>query len=123
MKRTGKSLVCVLLAILLALPMGAAFAEGKFTPGEYEGVARGMNGDVKVKVTLSDDKIESVEVLENQETYGIGQGLLETPIEVIPGKIVETQSIGVDMITGATISGAAVLGVIVALARDGFAVQ
>lgn len=78
-----------------------------------------MNDDVKVKVTLKDKKIESIEVVEHSETPGIGGELkdidgnvrqvgLKIPVTDIPKEIVESQSLNVDNITGATASSVAV---------------
>lgn len=105
MKRYLSIWVSIVLILALAAPALAA-------DGVFEGVARGMNGEVKVQVTLAGDRIESVVVTENAETYGIGRGLPQTPIEALPAQIVAAQSIGVDMITGATITSAALLGAV-----------
>ena len=81
-----------------------------FTAGTYTGEATGHNGGpLTVEVTVSDDKIESVEVKDHTETYGIGYGLKETPVEAIPSQIVEGQTLAVDTVTGATITSAAVV--------------
>ena len=92
---------------------------GEAKDGTYEGAVKGMNDDVKVKVTLKDKKIESIEVVEHSETPGIGGELkdidgnvrqvgLKIPVTDIPKEIVESQSLNVDNITGATASSVAV---------------
>ena len=83
-----------------------------YTAGTYTAEATGHNGTVSVEVTVSEDKIESVNVTNHTETYGIGYGLKETPIEAIPTQIVENQSLAVDTITGATITSAAVVSAV-----------
>ncbi len=88
----------------------AAFAEALeveslYTPGTYTATAQGLKGDVVVEVTFSEDAIESVEVVENQETQGIGSNA----VDQLPGKIVETQSLGVDAVAGATVTSTAIL--------------
>lgn len=84
-----------------------------FTAGTYTGEATGHNGGpLTVEVTVSDDKIESVEVKDHTETYGIGYGLKETPVEAIPSQIVEGQTLAVDTVTGATITSAAVVSAV-----------
>ncbi len=85
---------------------------GTYTAGTYTAEATGHNGTVSVEVTVSEDKIESVNVTNHTETYGIGYGLKETPIEAIPTQIVENQSLAVDTITGATITSAAVVSAV-----------
>ena len=84
-----------------------------FTAGTYTGEATGHNGGpLTVEVTVSDDKIENVEVKDHTETYGIGYGLKETPVEAIPSQIVEGQTLAVDTVTGATITSAAVVSAV-----------
>ena len=84
-----------------------------FTAGTYTGEATGHNGGpLTVEVTVSEDKIESVEVKDHTETYGIGYGLKETPVEAIPSQIVEGQTLSVDTVTGATITSAAVVSAV-----------
>ena len=72
-----------------------------FTAGEYEGIGQGKIGDIKVRLTLSDSAIESVEVLENSETADIVGDLFET----MPAAMAATQSVyDVDDVSGATVS-------------------
>lgn len=78
---------------------GAASAL-EFTPGTYEGTADGRIGTITVDVVLTEDAIESVTVKEHQETDGIS----DLPMQQIPADIVKYQSLGVDTITGATIT-------------------
>lgn len=81
----------------------------EFTEGTYTGVAKGYKGDVKVSVTVDSDSIKSVEVVEQGETFGIGQGMDTSPVESLPGKIVALQGLGVDTVTGATVTSNAVI--------------
>lgn len=80
-----------------------------FTAGTYTASARGMKGDVTVEVTVDQSTITEVKVTEQTETYGLGYGLETSPIEVIPEKIVATQSLNIDNITGATITTNAII--------------
>ena len=69
--------------------------------GSFEGSAAGRNGDIKVSVTVdADGTISAIEVLESEETAGIG----DTAMEQLIKDIVENQSIAVDSISGATIT-------------------
>lgn len=81
---------------------------GTYTAGTYTATARGMNGDVAVEVTFDADSITDIVVTEQSETYGLGQGLSTCPVEVLPGRMVEAQSVNVDSVTGATITSAAI---------------
>lgn len=78
---------------------------GAYTAGTYTGTAKGRNGDITVEVTVIGDEITSVVVKEHQETEGIA----DPAIERIPQRIVEGQSLGIDAIAGATITGDAIL--------------
>ena len=76
-----------------------------FKAGTYTGVGTGMGGQVKVAVTFSANAITAVTVGENNETPGIG-----TPaIEQLPGRIVEGQSLALDVVSGATLTSNAIL--------------
>ena len=88
-----------------AAMMSAAVFGASYTPGTYEASAAGRNGDVKVEVTFTEDAIESVSVAEHAETDGIGT----TAVETLPGAIVDNQSLGVDVVAGATITSEAIL--------------
>ena len=116
-----------MLALLLSAAMAASFTSfpmaeesGKtpMTPGTYEASVQGQNDAVTVAVTVTEDAIESVEIVSHQETPGIGAPLTEegyeglTPIAVLPERIVEAQSIGVDGISGATFTSAAIKGAV-----------
>lgn len=78
---------------------------GAYNPGTYTASATGIGGDVVVEVVCSEDAIESVTVTEHQETEGIGTNA----IDQIPGKIVDTQSLNIDAVSGATVTSTAIL--------------
>lgn len=112
-----KYIALSLSAIMLLSAAGCskpAEAAGKFKAGTYNGSAKGFGGDLKVEVTLSADKIETVKVTENAETDGIGSKAIET----LPGKIVETQSIEVDGVSGATVSSKAIIEAVTAALKS-----
>lgn len=79
-------------------------AVNAFTPGTYTATAQGMRGPIKVEVTFSADKLESINVLEHEETIRIG----EMAVKLLPDEIVNNQSLQVDDISSATISSAAI---------------
>lgn len=72
---------------------------------EYTGSAMGRNGDVNVSVVYEDGRIVSVTVGENRETPGVG----DIAVAEMPGKIVEAQSLTVDVVSGATLTSTAIL--------------
>lgn len=69
----------------------------------YTSQAQGMNGKITVKVTVADGKITDIDYSDNMETAGVGKYALE----VVAGRILDKQSVGVDGVTGATVSSAA----------------
>ncbi|MBS5451219.1 MAG: FAD-dependent oxidoreductase [Coriobacteriia bacterium] len=101
----------------------AADAAASLTDGTYESTQQGMNGDVTVTVVIEGGAIADIQVGENAETPGIGGQLLDktgavvtstgtTPVDLLPGLIVENQSLAVDMVTGATITSVVILNAV-----------
>lgn len=82
----------------------ASTSSGKMTAGTYTAKADGHNGSVEVSVTVSEDKIEKVEVGENNET----SGLADPAIETVPEQIVEYQTLSTDIVSGATYTTVAI---------------
>ena len=122
-----KKLVNCMLATVMALACSACSSSStssttstpeststtvSYTAGTYTGEATGHNGTLTATVTVSEDKIESVEITDHTETYGIGYGMDETPIEALTKEIVEKQSLAVDSITGATVTSNAVISAV-----------
>lgn len=69
-----------------------------------EGTAQGMDGEITVSVTATQDKIYAVNIVEANETEGIGT----VACEKIPGEIVDANSLQVDGVSGATVSSDAI---------------
>lgn len=76
----------------------------QMTPGTYEGTAAGMRGDLTVSVTVDETQILSVEVTNTVDSPVIS----DAAIDVVPGQIVEHQSVQVDNVTGATMTSLAI---------------
>ena len=91
----------------LAAGAGTAAADAgdaQTAENEFIGEGTGMGGTVKVKITVDDGKITAVEVLENNETVGIG----DQAISKLPDAIIEAQGIDVESISGASITSQAI---------------
>lgn len=101
-------------ALLAAgLDAGAASA---MTPGAYDAVVQGRNADVAVRVTVSADKIEKIEVVKHAETPGIG----DLAVNELPGAMLAAQTAGVDAVGGATMTSEAIKKAVAeALAKAG----
>lgn len=94
-----------LLLILLMVVFAAGCSSGTSSPGSLEGsftgTALGYHGDLTVTTELDKEgKIIGITVGEHTETPDIAA----LPIERIPQRIIETQSLDVDIISGATLT-------------------
>lgn len=76
-----------------------------FKAGTYTGEAKGKNGIIKVEVTVTENSIESIKTVESSETEGLG----DKAIESLTGEVVNNQSLGVDGVSGATVTSDAFL--------------
>ncbi|GJM72765.1 hypothetical protein HMSSN036_49810 [Paenibacillus macerans] len=94
----------------------AADTQGLYTPGTYTGEAQGLHSVIKVEVTVDANTIQAVKVLEQKDTEGVSDAVFET----IPQKVVEGQSLKVDIVSGASVSSNGLIDAIAAaLAKAG----
>ena len=95
------------LAKALAQAKGEAAentAELAFTAGTYTGKASGYNGEVELAVTFSDTAVTAVELVSSKETQYVG----DVAFEPMFADIVEANGSGVDAVSGATFTSAAI---------------
>ena len=83
-----------------------------FTAGTYTSTVQGYRGEITGEVTFDETSIVSVNVTNCGDTFGIAYGMENTPVEALSAKIVETQSLGLDTVTGATVSSNAVIALV-----------
>ena len=86
----------------------AAKTAADYEAGEnqYVGIGHGgMGGDIAVRATVVDGKIEAIEVLEHNETAGIS----DPAFAQIPAKVIETNSTDVDTVSGCTMTSKALI--------------
>ncbi|MBQ7785273.1 MAG: FAD-dependent oxidoreductase [Clostridia bacterium] len=76
-----------------------------YTAGTYTTNVQGMAGRFDVTVVVSEERIESVEIGSNKETTMVGT----EAVRILPARIVESQSLGVDTLSGATVTSNAIL--------------
>ncbi|WP_047395739.1 flavocytochrome c [Cetobacterium sp. ZOR0034] len=81
------------ISLLTSLFLTTTLTYGK----EFISTAKGYNGDIKVKVNIIDNEIKNIEVLEEKESSFTKDGM-----NSIIADIIETQSIKVDNVAGAT---------------------
>lgn len=106
--------------------MNPAYVEGGYVSlaeaedGTYSSTAMGYGGDITVDVTIKDGKIFEVTANGPKETEGLGS----VACEKLPGRIVGTQSLDIELVAGATVSSTAIIKAAnIALAQakvDGF---
>ncbi|MDF3002829.1 MAG: flavocytochrome c, partial [Bacillota bacterium] len=72
--------------------------EFSFLPGEYEVKAIGHSGNLPMKVSFSEKRIESISI----ETEGETEGIADVVFVRIPDKIIEGQTLNVDTLSGAS---------------------
>ncbi len=99
------SLLSLSVAAAVVLTGCAQEGPARFTPGTYSAQVNGHNAPMTVTVKVSRDRIESVSADDNLETIGVGK----VAIKKLSQKIVDKQSLGVDAVTGATLSSFALL--------------
>lgn len=74
-----------------------------YTAGTYTGSGTGYNGPISVEVTFGEDKIEKIEVKESEETDHVGT----LAYDIMIPDMIEANGSGVDIVSGATFSSAA----------------
>ena len=114
--KKGKKVLSLLLVLMMLFSVAGcqsqptveeppAETDALYTPGTYTGKGAGINGEIEVEVTVTEDEITDVKVLSHNETPGVS----DLAISDIPVNIVEHQSLGVDAIAGATYSSKGIL--------------
>jgi len=68
--------------------------------GTYEGTGYGMQGPIKVAVSVEDGTIAAIKILSSKETPNV----TKVAFERIPAQIVEHQALGLDAVCGATLA-------------------
>ena len=79
---------------------GSSGAGGTYKDGTYTGSAQGFGGDIKVKVTVSGQKISVIDIT---EASGEDEAYLSMAKDII-NTILEKQTADVDTVSGATYS-------------------
>ncbi len=103
-----KKFFAVFITLVLIIGLVGCTNDGK-TPvdegknnikdGTYKGVGKGKGGDIAVEVTIKDDTIIDIKVLEQNETPGY-----ETAMDILTDEIISTNGVEVDMVSGCTLT-------------------
>ena len=112
------AIICVVLVVLCfvvdrslnkASVSGIGSKEIPANAVTVTGSAQGMNGPVELEVTATDNAVYAIKVLSHSETQGIGTVALSQ----LPPEIYETQSLNVEVVSGATITSTAIKSAII----------
>lgn len=104
----------VFLSALSVVALSGAAQAATFNPGTYTVVSKGNGGEVPVTVTFTKNAIESVKIGANKETPGIGS----IAIEKLPKAIVDSQSLALNGVSGASITSHAILAAVAACVKQ-----
>jgi uncharacterized protein with FMN-binding domain len=85
---------------------GGPISHASLKDGTYDGSARNGPVKVKAKITISEQKITDIDLIEHRTWKG---GAAEG---IIPNRIIETQSTKVDAVSGATMSSVAIMNAV-----------
>ncbi len=110
MNRKVSLIVIAMLVLMLAL-IGCTGNKDEankdsaiFVAGTYEGEGKGHAGPIKVAVTVSEQKIESIELIEFSES-----DFADEPAKTLIERIIEANSGDVDVVAGASLTSSGVL--------------
>lgn len=79
--------------------------EVRFEPGTYHVTTEGHNGKLPMDVTVSEDRIEKIEI----DSSGESSGIADVVFTRIPAEIIEGQTLNVDAVSGASVTSNGVL--------------
>ncbi|MGO4937878.1 flavocytochrome c [Fundicoccus sp. Sow4_H7] len=98
MGKWSKVFVFIMLVAGMIMPSAQFIQAQEFTAGSYEGTSRGYGGDITVEVTVTEDRIVSIEADAADETPGIGDKAIET----LTNQVIEGQTLNLDVVSGAS---------------------
>lgn len=109
-----KKVYLFLLVAMMFLVLAGCTENQKYQAGSYSGSAQGKNGPIKVDVTFTADKIESVKVVSHQDDldYAI------KAVEGMPEIILDKQRLDVDAVSGATLTSRGIVGAVAQCVTD-----
>ena len=95
----------LLSAGLVAAGCGSTGGTGSMNAGTYTAKSPSLNGPLEVEVTVSASAIQSVAVTSTVDSPGVR----DWAIDIIPKRIVESQSVAVDVVSGVSITSRAIM--------------
>lgn len=101
---TSNAVIAAATAALIEAGVMEAPKAGVMTAGSYTSTSHGYTSEITIKTTVSEKEILAVEVVEQDDTVGIGSYALER----MPAMMVAQQTAMVDTVSGATATSMAV---------------
>ena len=110
-------IVGIVTGVIKNMPATAGMKDSEIPASAQHltGTAQGRNGDVTVEIVADDGMIYRINVVDHQETDGIGT----KAVEALPAAIFQEQSLKVDAVSGATLTSDAIKNAIVAALQNG----
>lgn len=71
---------------------------GNVQEGDYQGMGVGFGGNILIEVTIKDNKVSKIDIINHRET----SGYYEEVYRNISREIIETQNLNIDVVSGAT---------------------
>jgi fumarate reductase flavoprotein subunit len=99
----------ILMTILAFIVVGVLVLFDNNSNPKYIGVGKGYGGTVKVSITLDNDKVSGINILESSETATVGG----TAFDIIIPNIIKNQSVAIDDVIGATLTSTGVKNAVV----------
>jgi len=98
-----KKILSLVMTITLAFGLAACGEKtsAAIPDGTYEGTGIGKGGDIVVELIISNNTIEDIHVLKQDESQGLDKAL-----DIITEEMVATNSIDADIVSGATLTSA-----------------
>lgn len=93
---------------------GESGKAGGFTAGTYTGEAEGKFDAIVVETDFTEDSIAEIRIVKNGDTARIAQPALEK----MPERILEAQGLGVDTVTGSTLTSMGIVGAVASCAEQ-----
>ncbi len=90
-------------------PVGMDLSNLTIEDGVYTGTADGFRAGLIVEVTVEGGIISHIDVVDHNE---VGRQYWQTPINIIPGVIVEKEQSVVDVVSGATATSKAIMSAV-----------
>ncbi|MDR5659142.1 FMN-binding protein [Serpentinicella sp. ANB-PHB4] len=99
MEKQQKIAIILLPLISIVFLLGVAALRPE-EADRYIGIGQGYGGNIELEVSMREDKITAINIIEMNETANLGDEAIEKTIE----KIIDAQSTDVDTVSGATVS-------------------